>query len=216
MTMTPHLRGCAACSLGVAAVPRCSRPARAEDIDIYAEPNNAGDLPNVLFILDNSANWSTQHPGGRTATTRTAASSRPTVERPAGAGQEGRDREVRPLQPDRRAAGQHQRRRRPRRAVQRRLHAAQRVAEQRRLSAQGVHAADDEQQGRAQGADPEPHDRRDKGSNADFAKSMYEAYLYFKGLAPYQGRARARSATRTRSSAAATSARRAPRARATT
>src|SRR5678816_1111374 len=27
----------------------------------------------------------------------------------------------------------------------------------------------------------------DKGSNADFAKSMYEAYLYFKGMAPYQG-----------------------------
>ena len=27
----------------------------------------------------------------------------------------------------------------------------------------------------------------DKGSNADFAKSLYEAYLYFKGLAPYQG-----------------------------
>jgi type IV pilus assembly protein PilY1 len=27
----------------------------------------------------------------------------------------------------------------------------------------------------------------DKGSNADFAKAMYEAYLYIKGLAPYQG-----------------------------
>jgi type IV pilus assembly protein PilY1 len=29
----------------------------------------------------------------------------------------------------------------------------------------------------------------DKGSNADFAKAMYEAYLYFKGAAPYQGTA---------------------------
>jgi len=29
----------------------------------------------------------------------------------------------------------------------------------------------------------------DKGSNADFAKAMYESYLYFKGLAPYQGTA---------------------------
>src|SRR5206468_1745499 len=27
----------------------------------------------------------------------------------------------------------------------------------------------------------------DKGSNADFAKSLHEAYLYIKGLAPYQG-----------------------------
>lgn len=27
----------------------------------------------------------------------------------------------------------------------------------------------------------------DKGSNADFAKAMYESYLYFKGAVPYQG-----------------------------
>jgi hypothetical protein len=55
----------------------------------------------------------------------------------------------------------------------------------------------------------------DKGSNADFAKSMHEAYLYFKGLAPYQG-ALAPSATRRHSRAVATSAPRRHRAPATT
>jgi type IV pilus assembly protein PilY1 len=37
-------------------------PAHAEDIDIYADPNNATDVPNVLFVLDNSANWSSSIP----------------------------------------------------------------------------------------------------------------------------------------------------------
>ena len=37
-------------------------PAHAEDIDIYAEPNSASDVPNVLFVLDNSANWSADIP----------------------------------------------------------------------------------------------------------------------------------------------------------
>ena len=32
-------------------------PARAEDIDIYALPNGEGFRPNVLIILDNTANW---------------------------------------------------------------------------------------------------------------------------------------------------------------
>ena len=36
--------------------------AHGEDIDIYSEPNTAGDLPNVLFVLDNSANWSSNIP----------------------------------------------------------------------------------------------------------------------------------------------------------
>ena len=33
-------------------------PARAEDIDIYSLPSTEGFRPNVLIILDNSANWS--------------------------------------------------------------------------------------------------------------------------------------------------------------
>jgi type IV pilus assembly protein PilY1 len=37
--------------------------ARAEDIDIYSLPPGAADLPNVLFLIDNSANWSASVPG---------------------------------------------------------------------------------------------------------------------------------------------------------
>jgi len=37
-------------------------PARAEDIDIYSLPNTEGFRPNVLIMLDNSANWSSSIP----------------------------------------------------------------------------------------------------------------------------------------------------------
>ncbi|MDQ3215861.1 MAG: hypothetical protein M3P99_07285, partial [Pseudomonadota bacterium] len=37
----------------------CAAPsAHAEDIDIYSLPNTEGFRPNVLIMLDNSANWS--------------------------------------------------------------------------------------------------------------------------------------------------------------
>ena len=35
-------------------------PAAAEDIDISDSPRSDGGAPNMLFILDNSANWSRQ------------------------------------------------------------------------------------------------------------------------------------------------------------
>ena len=41
--------------LGLAAA---SAPVHAEDIDIYSLPNTEGFRPNVLIMLDNSANWS--------------------------------------------------------------------------------------------------------------------------------------------------------------
>jgi type IV pilus assembly protein PilY1 len=37
-------------------------PARAEDIDIYKSMPPSSDLPNILFVLDNSANWSASLP----------------------------------------------------------------------------------------------------------------------------------------------------------
>src|SRR5689334_3295166 len=40
----------------------CAVTARAEDIDIYAGVNVPGDLPNVLIVLDSSANWSSNIP----------------------------------------------------------------------------------------------------------------------------------------------------------
>ena len=45
----------AGCALALAAV---THVARADDIDAYSNPPGAGGRPNVLFILDNSANWS--------------------------------------------------------------------------------------------------------------------------------------------------------------
>jgi type IV pilus assembly protein PilY1 len=42
-------------------------PGRAEDIDIYAAPPGPSNAPNILIILDNSANWSSaaqRWPGG--------------------------------------------------------------------------------------------------------------------------------------------------------
>lgn len=37
-------------------------PARAEDIDIFSGVNVTADLPNVILVLDNSANWSSNLP----------------------------------------------------------------------------------------------------------------------------------------------------------
>ncbi len=38
-------------------------PASAEDIDVYASVSGTQDRPNVLFVLDNSSNWSAAIPG---------------------------------------------------------------------------------------------------------------------------------------------------------
>lgn len=43
----------------IAALAVILPPAHAEDIDLFAVPTPAGDLPNVLFVIDNTANWST-------------------------------------------------------------------------------------------------------------------------------------------------------------
>jgi type IV pilus assembly protein PilY1 len=42
--------------------------ARAEDIDLYAMQSAASDLPNVLFIIDNSGNWNASLPASRRCT----------------------------------------------------------------------------------------------------------------------------------------------------
>ncbi len=43
----------------IAAVSLClALPALAEDIDIYSAPTGPEDNPNILIIVDNSANWS--------------------------------------------------------------------------------------------------------------------------------------------------------------
>ena len=166
-------------------------PAHAEDIDIYAEPNVANDVPNVLFVLDNSANWSSSIPaancyynnGGVPSTT-----DGPKFDSP---GQEqGKKMAIEKCAlynlvdalpvaasggPDNNALfrigfmllneapdnG----------AYPRKAFTALTTNNKTVLKAliKGLAIGDD------------------KGSNADFAKSMYEAYLYFKGMAPYEG-----------------------------
>ena len=176
-----------ACSLLLAALVM---PAHAEDIDIYSQPNGNGDRPNVLFILDDSANWSSSIPAadcyykdsGRTTTEG------PTFSNP---GQE-----------------------------QGKKVAIEKCALYNLLDALAVSdtgGPDNDalfnigfmllNESPNNGAYPRKaftplttNNRAslkalikslnildDKGSNADFSKAMYEAYLYFKGLAPYQG-----------------------------
>ena len=43
--------GCVSIAIGI-------KPALAEDIDIFAPSGGVGNTPNVLFIIDNSTNWS--------------------------------------------------------------------------------------------------------------------------------------------------------------
>jgi len=50
-------------AIGACAAFTLAAPALAEDIDIYAGVNATSDKPNVLLILDSSANWSTDIPG---------------------------------------------------------------------------------------------------------------------------------------------------------
>src|SRR5678815_5356964 len=61
MTMSPHRSRLRGLTLGVL-LSLLLAPARGEDIDIYGEPNNNTDRPNVLLVLDSSANWSSSIP----------------------------------------------------------------------------------------------------------------------------------------------------------
>lgn len=58
-----HARSLARVALVSALVLGAALPtARADDIDIYSLPNTEGFRPNVLIMLDNSANWSSSIP----------------------------------------------------------------------------------------------------------------------------------------------------------
>jgi type IV pilus assembly protein PilY1 len=58
--MKPHLGSLS--TLVVALTTAFASPAFAEDIDIYSTVGANSDLPNVLLMLDNSANWSASIP----------------------------------------------------------------------------------------------------------------------------------------------------------
>jgi type IV pilus assembly protein PilY1 len=165
-------------------------PAHAEDIDIYSQPNGNGDRPNVLFILDSSANWSSSIPAancyykdGGVTTTDGPNGSNPGQEQGKKVAIEkcalynlldalavsdtgGPDNDalfnigfmLLNESPDNGAY--------PRKAFTP-LTSNNRASLKALIKTLNI--------------------LDDKGSNADFSKAMYEAYLYFKGMAPYQG-----------------------------
>lgn len=166
-----------------------ARPALAEDIDIFSALGAQGDLPNVLLVLDNSANWTSSIPAP-TCTYDGTSGDGPRFTNP---GQEqGKKMAIEkcalynlihhmPVKPsggpDNDALfnvgimllnespnnGAY-----PRKAFAPLTSTNKLVFKEaiRNLNISG-----------------------DKGSNADFAKALYEAYLYFKGLPPYMGTA---------------------------
>ena len=165
-------------------------PVLAEDIDIFAEPNNGSDLPNVLFVLDDSANWSSSisAPNCYYKDNGVLTTNGPKATSP---GQEQGKKvaiekcalynliDALPVNPNADADhnalfnvgflllnespynGAY-----PRKAFTP-LTTNNKAALKTLIASFSILA--------------------DKGNNADFAKAMYEAYLYFKGLAPYQG-----------------------------
>jgi type IV pilus assembly protein PilY1 len=165
-------------------------PARADDIDIYGEPSDASALPNVLFILDNSANWSSSIPAPNcyftdngVVTTNGPKASNPGKEQgykmaiekcalynlvdalPVNPSQDADHNALFNVgfmllneSPNNGAY--------PRKAFTA-LTTNNKAVLKTLISSLTIGG--------------------DKSNNAPFAEAMYEAYLYFKGLAPYQG-----------------------------
>jgi type IV pilus assembly protein PilY1 len=167
-------------------------PANAEDIDLYSRSSGSGERPNVLFILDDSANWSTSLSGavpdcyyrdGGHVTTVGPKATPPNKEQgkkvaiqkcalynvldslpvsdTGGPGNDALFNIGIMLLNESPNNGAY-----PRVAFTP-LTSANRDALKLKIKELSI--------------------LDDKGSNADFAKAMYEAYLYFKGLVPYQG-----------------------------
>ena len=166
-------------------------PTMAEDIDIYSGVNNSSDLPNVLLILDSSANWSSSisAPNCYYKENGVVTTDGPKASSPG--------------------------------AEQGKKMAIEKCALYNLIDALPTKAGVSDPSNNAlynvgfmllneapnNGAYPRKaftplttNNKAvlkavikglsiggDKGSNADFAKAMYEAYLYFKAATPYQG-----------------------------
>ena len=175
--------------LGLAAL-LASPFAHTEDIDIFAGINATSDLPNVILILDNSANWSTNLPvpdcfynEGGVASSVGPKGSNPNKE-------QGKKVAIQkcalynvidtlPVKPDGSAlfniaimllnespasnAGGY-----PRLAFTK-LDTPNKAALKVVIKGLAIDA--------------------DKGNNASFAKALYESYLYYAAAAPYKGNA---------------------------
>jgi type IV pilus assembly protein PilY1 len=182
----------AALSAALMAALCLTAPLIAEDIDIYTGVSPNGDLPNVLLVLDNSANWTTSIPAPNcyyrengVVTTNGPRGTNPGME-------QGKKIAIEkcalynlfdalPVRtdvtnPDADALfnvglmllnespnnGAY-----PRKAFVP-LTTNNKAALKAIVAGLSINA--------------------DKGSNADFSKALYEAYLYFTGGSPYQGR----------------------------
>ena len=190
MTITPHLSRLRGLSLAGVLLCLALAPVRAEDIDIYGMPNSNTDRPNVLFILDSSANWSSSIPAANcyykdngVVTANGPKASNPGKEQgfkmaiekcalynlvdalPVNPSQDADHNALFNVgfmllneSPNNGAY--------PRKAFTA-LTTNNKAVLKTLISSLTIGG--------------------DKGSNADFARSLYEAYLYFKGLTPYQG-----------------------------
>jgi type IV pilus assembly protein PilY1 len=175
------------CGILAAAV---SRIAHAEDIDIYAGGGVSTDLPNVILVLDSSANWSSSIPVGNcyykddgVLTSNGPKATSPNKEQGTKMGIEKCALynliDSLPVRSDGSAefnvglmlfnespasnSGGY-----PRRALVA-LNSANKTALKSAIAGLGINA--------------------DKGNNAAFSKALYEAFLYFKAAKPYRGTA---------------------------
>jgi len=179
-TALTHLRSLLLC-LGIAAL---ALPAAAEDIDIYSGVSN-NDLPNVLLVLDSSANWSSNisvapcyYRENKVVTVGdgpSAQSKKMGIEQCAlynlidalpvkdtgGPGNDAKFKVGLMLLNESPHDGAY-----PRIAFTD-VTTNNKAALKRKIRELDINA--------------------DKGTNASFAKAMYEAYLYFKGQTPYHG-----------------------------
>jgi len=155
-------------------------PAHAEDIDLYTGGVVDGGRPNVIFILDNSANWSANN-GAANCTYDDGGAAPSSQGKKMGIEQCALNNAIYALQPalvngveqpskynigfmffnEGSVSGGY-----PRKALLE-LNRANATALLTMIKGLGINS--------------------DKSNNPSFAQTMHEAYLYFKGAAPYQG-----------------------------
>ncbi len=171
------------------ALSAAGRPALAEDIDIYTGVS-ASSLPNVLLILDSSANWSSSIPAANCYYRENGVLTTAGPQATSPGQEQGKKMAIEKC-------------------------ALYNLIDALPVSGTGGPSADALFNVGFMLLNESPHSGAyprkaltpmttankaafktliknlsisgDKGSNADFSKALHEAYLYYKGLAPYQG-----------------------------
>ena len=158
------------------------QPSRAEDIDIFGAALGASDLPNVLFILDNSANWGASIPVPNCYYKENGVTS--AVGPPSG--EQGKKMSIEKCALynmidglDTNADGSAKVR-----FGLMLFNAGSLDGAYPRLAVTPVTTSN---KGALKAMISSLSISTDKANNAPFTKSMYEAYLYFKGATPFNG-----------------------------